>query len=1364
MAKGSYSNIRNTESRAERLKALEAQQSLGTKLIQNKNLLEGPEEKIYSGPAGSLTSPGAMPEGDPVDKAYDTPDYQNQSIKSINKGKQLEKDLLEGKISNEEYNDQIKIVQSELLRQPTEVASLGGRTPEVEAELQNQIADQNKAEAIGPTFFDKDNFTQEGIKSNIASIEGATVETSGGGISAIVQKGKQINREFQPVDTNRMGAGFKLLEAAKTDPLANEAVGILTKAGLMDSGTGVIDAKLGNATALELLTTISEMLVTRDTALARKKASEYLTPEEMQSIQDSHALDVKAHEKLNPDYIQGSLIEKVLNKAVANPNIEGDTNLDYGGFGNTLTPKQKAFLDTWLWGVVNELALFKEVTTIDLNTDKEVTHYEVGQAAVDYWYSSRNILADLKDPGSDRSVSFVSLRETSGEKYSGRSAIRGDKRATIKSIQDKNTVIQDEAKGNLGGMPKRIEKEGFNYIDRAISEVITFQIRNKKPVVKTLANMPDYEYRPLMVRAPIKNQEAGKQFKDMSPEEKTSKMFPNADDANESQVPARDAQGKVIYAWQLKPQFDFRQGGTAQRTNHWYSNEPSAKLLGLDKESWIDAYNNADKNPEYSEAEVINQANLVMQMKAREVVRNKLNATYLMNKKYYDEVFHATSNGRYMFRSYIDPQTYKIFRNITGSATPIKLDLKKLSESDREVLDNWKYIVAKNLLTTNDISALGRTKGWYKKMNGDWGKTSYVVATENMGWNSVMELANKILNEGRTGASKDIYNRWVKVGRELRKLNRTPNIKMSEIEKKIRELDTATSEGSHEGLAKRLNKSDSWNFVLQSYIDIANYDDAMKPTPKERAGFRTYPESNWSFFPKNLTPRDKDPRRSELEAQLDNARNNGDEDLVNQISSDLINEFGSEQDTSYDDIVDELSLRFEPLAKTQHDGKQNGIAIQATQMGDLELMRRVGLIFTAEDNVIPEGDIRDLARDNAYNAIDAAFSGNDDKILLWRSIFKVYKDRDDQSDVFKALYKQPLMETSYGKSHRFHQETAEEFFNNEDYGRMLRELRTHSMYDGKSDSDIVEDLNDIIGQTLKLTLGGLEANQAVLKKAGKLWSMMGINIGFEGPLGDTIYMGSKETFDTGKTISVPTIRGFVEKKLTVREPTFSARSKRKWIKDEVTQQWVREDLKPYGQEVANQLPVLAVQQIDAAIMATAINRVNKGRDVPLFVIPVHDAIVTDATSVAIYHKAINKAFIDVNREYSLAGKIRDAYHKAVNDFERMLDKSNKDFNITPESKQYRAIYDYVQNEIEEHRTGNRSSDIAIFAIKNLKWEDRGATLTSQQLKQLFAKIRIDMGMEEGLNRWFVESQESKIEAFKEFNAERGSGFRVYQYN
>ena len=398
------------------------------------------------------------------------------------------------------------------------------------------------------------------------------------------------------------------------------------------------------------------------------------------------------------------------------------------------------------------------------------------------------------------------------------------------------------------------------------------------------------------------------------------------------------------------------------------------------------------------------------------------------------------------------------------------------------------------------------------------------------------------------------------------------------------------------------------------------------------------------------------------------------------------------------DLAKKSGIPFDAKAQTQHDGKQNGIAIMAMQSGNERLMELVGAIFDGQQDVIPQGDVRGAFGKQLENAIDNVNTMSKEKKAFWQNVLMNMEQSGDYNGLLKSLCKVPLMEVCYGKSNNFHHETAEAFIegSKDSLGNLIVDPADWAgpEYDT---IDMTEDLNEVIKQALKDTLN--LQHQSILKTTGLNWAMLGVTPELKGPMGNKIYMGSYdyqpiEVVDkqTGeKSIKEVTfMMDGEEQRVTLTQPVASGSKqtgKRKLVKtkDEVTGKigWTLQDKSKFGQEVANQLPVLTVQQIDAAIMGRTIQEVNRRRREqgirePLFMQPVHDAIITDANSVDVYHREINSQFFKVNNNYSIAEEVQKGYMDAHNSVTAKLrgERKSTTYELNYDSP-YRALHDFI---------------------------------------------------------------------------------------
>jgi len=463
---------------------------------------------------------------------------------------------------------------------------------------------------------------------------------------------------------------------------------------------------------------------------------------------------------------------------------------------------------------------------------------------------------------------------------------------------------------------------------------------------------------------------------------------------------------------------------------------------------------------------------------------------------------------------------------------------------------------------------------------------------------------------------------------------------------------------------------------------------------------------------------------------------------------------------------------FEPQAQTQHDGKQNGIAIQAMQLGDIDLLASIGAIYnTEEGTVIPEGDIRKRYMDMMPMAIKKTFANSSEKVDFWNTVLDEINQHEDRKAITRLISRTPLMEVSYGKDPSFNHDTVIDFKNGK-YGTILETARNLSDVIDYSDvNQMVEDFNSLIKSTLIDSIP--MTHQKTLQDMGMLWSMMGKVPTYKGPLGTNIFLGSTEWTDTGRVVPIPTPQGTVFKQVQVSQPTGSARSKIKKIlnRDKEESEWQKAPPSRFGQEVANQLPVISIQQIDAAIMAKTINDINDGRKEPLFMLPVHDAIITDASSVDQYHARINKNFVEVNKRYNLANNILNGYNEAKSVFQNTINP-NGTYLVSGESS-YRSMHTYLLQKLDQLKkkkgnivapiTGRRGPpkgklEQLINAVKTAGWAEEGANLSGKQLLTVFKVIENYEKINTRFNTWKNNSEIGKRNALKEL-AEL-----IYQYN
>jgi len=756
---------------------------------------------------------------------------------------------------------------------------------------------------------------------------------------------------------------------------------------------------------------------------------------------------------------------------------------------------------------------------------------------------------------------------------------------------------------------------------------------------------------------------------------------------------------------------------------YFYSAHPVfAKTLGIGKEKWYQYYDTAKRT--LSEADARSQANLIMMQQARQLLKTIQQGESNSGKIFYNKWMHATSVGRYFVRNTVlNPQNSKLVRMFVGNPQKVILNPKK--DKGTKLFKDWAYIIGYNLLDT---------------LGGP-------VDTENRGWDSITNETLEILRNPES----EVYQSWVNKGKRISQMLEENKMlqdpaRAAQLRAKINAalgpedsaqdvtgLDALLNQYGdlflEEGKGNELTKTGEWGYSFQAYLDMYRYDQALK-NPAENS-------------------------------------------------------------------------MFSPEVQAQHDGKQNGIAQQAMQSGDIFRLRRVGAIYGDEENVITDGDMRDLFKQNMLlTGIPLALKEKPERLEFWKAFSKTVTNTlspSQQRTLIKDIAKQPMMEVSYGRAIIYNMETARQIIDNSEYADYFQDDQDYDR------DERIDDLNNIIAATLKETLD--LKHQALLKRTGKIWSMLGVVPEMLGPLGNTIFMGSSEYVKTGQSITVQTARGPVELDLTERRETGSARQRqRKKVLEPGAKKFTLQTITGFGQEVSNQLPVLPIQQIDAAIMAETILEVNQGRmgktlrrqsniidrqtnrptdqvttspaKGPAYLIPVHDAIITDATSVSDYHRAINSQFVKVNERYSVAKAVLNGFVKQKNEVLKNINP-NKQYPVGVEGN-FRALHSrllevynrvrsgtttYVNEDglkvsLPAYDTKNDQAIMQILRSTESSWNpEGGGSLNGRTLRKLLQLAMNADALETNLKNWIKASEVNKYQAAKEYRK-----LRLYTYN
>jgi len=744
-----------------------------------------------------------------------------------------------------------------------------------------------------------------------------------------------------------------------------------------------------------------------------------------------------------------------------------------------------------------------------------------------------------------------------------------------------------------------------------------------------------------------------------------------------------------------------------QHPTKFCSTHPTASVLGISEADWDKYYYRASARADVAtDADAREQADMIVAMQARLRVKNLMIADQFKDRSIYMKRFYASANNRFHFRnSAFDPQNSKAVRNILISAQPNYID----ANSTTGMIEDWKYIIGRALLKPEDFQTVNP-------------KTR---RAEDMGWNSTLKLSKDILftKEAEGG-------RFETVRREAKLIRRLSNT-----------LDPNAFREAFELLPDNLkavfSNKDDWGLITQAYIDFADYADAIDKNRDQVEFVPIYPvDSNGEIT---------SVRMQQLQQMLQDAIDNQDQDAIQIAESDIL----KESQTMYKPIEKTRQHNpnvFQARAVAKHDGKQSGMAIYGTLYGIDEMISRVGLMYSDESNIINEGDIRDYFMEHLMPSISGQIRQAEVRDPFIDLFSKYLNDPESAKEFGKALSRAPLMETSYGSYIGFQHETVMAMFNHPKFGQefgMTIDMIKQSV-PSYSTMKAIADLNLVIANTLHAVLN--INYQVFLKDIAAMYAAMGETPRFLTPTGKYIYFGSREVYDTGDFVNLQLPGEEVQRRpITATRPSGTKRtSSIPLVYDMELGKLVKGEKSMYGQETINQLPVLFIQAIDAAVMAKTFNFVNKNKNTPLFAVDIHDSLITDARSVREYHSTYNRIFKELvgptEKGYKPFEVLKTSYEDTILSFINRID-SDKEYLVSSDSPQFRALHDQLINLVErlyQQENDNVSDELrSIFnkfrgPIRHLKrkkaiqelgdrlknWRPEGAMLTGREIKDI----------------------------------------------
>ena len=480
---------------------------------------------------------------------------------------------------------------------------------------------------------------------------------------------------------------------------------------------------------------------------------------------------------------------------------------------------------------------------------------------------------------------------------------------------------------------------------------------------------------------------------------------------------------------------------------------------------------------------------------------------------------------------------------------------------------------------------------------------------------------------------------------------------------------------------------------------------------------------------------------------------------------------------------------FQALAQTSADGIQSGLTIQALQNGDLDILKLVGLIYQDGDNILPEGDIRQRFWENIDGTAEIAFAHDKDKVSFWADFINEVNDADGKQSIIKDLAKQPLMETSYGRSIKFNHQAISKFLL--EHGPLMQKVmdKNKTYYYNEGDTGhvaMVRDFNHMLGLGLLRTLD--YGHQKTVSNVGLVWSWLDMNGFYEGPNGTYQFIGSRETVPTGNEIEIidneSGIGGYTIKEMTSRA-TGSAPSTPGITYNPETGAMEKKSQSRYGQEVSNQLVVLPIQQVDGAAMGNSIDKVNTktvmdyNSGYPLFLFPVHDSITCDCNSLRQYHKTINDELISINKTWkkprAIVNGLLDGLRKKESNLQNkqmyMLTSNQLGIESMHTHRALHSFFLQIDNALKEGKNleisttaqlQGKTTKLAstredlIRDARALGWKPEGGKVSGENLKKLIQLGIRYLKVIPELQNWEKANIYNRLEHLGKINEERSN--------
>lgn len=467
---------------------------------------------------------------------------------------------------------------------------------------------------------------------------------------------------------------------------------------------------------------------------------------------------------------------------------------------------------------------------------------------------------------------------------------------------------------------------------------------------------------------------------------------------------------------------------------------------------------------------------------------------------------------------------------------------------------------------------------------------------------------------------------------------------------------------------------------------------------------------------------------------------------------------------------------FTPFVTTAIDMNSAGRAMMAMDIGNLDVLERVGLIWNYIDNELgstqPFGNPRSFFTEAcADTAVSAVF--NSSRPEIQKQVTDLFKKYSGDKEFTKSFSKNVLLTTDYGKALQYHIEEARNFWFK--YPEFSEEF---SSITGLNEVQAIDKINELYGATLRSITDTFQ--YSLPKDMVRTLQMMGTMFSFKGMMDEIIPLGGNMFIPTGDAVMITNSQGD-SKRIEMTKAMFDpiARAAGKKISDIHGKDF--HYTPDVGSAAANQIGPLFGQYRESMVLLKTMLAVNGGKKAAdmLFLQPVFDNFIVDSQSLAqIMYYANNKAVPEVLK-WDIQTSIWEDFSKKLDDSFKELSKIGTIF-IDHNSKYYGLFsnidrdFKYILEQENKPLAKDKQlsdkqkqfkADLEKYGYTYLENRDSNETfnaqLTGSQISSLIKSYMAYKDMKSKAKKWIKDGLDDKRKAQERVNSIARAGMIAF---